>query len=336
MISIIDICRISSDLLTYSDSSVVEYKIRTQFLHETLNMSHIMNLRRSLNNSKWVLDVIADQRENGGFGRFHSENTKIKQKYKTTQLAVTYLYYLGLARGDLPIDKACDYMESLLSHNQPWPDSWEHNPWFSSGVNLFITSRLSLFSCHTDPYNQVVDQWTRILCEAFSEEVYDPHKTDKIAEDIIGVDIHDSYIGLNAIHNIILFSQNTTKIPKEVQKHYLTWLHTYNKNVFYLTANLTKPPMSITKDAELTDWLILMGHLSRFDGFYDEFENELHWLMSLCNKDYLWDMHKALSKFKLSDHWRKPINRKVDQTLYVLDILKKPLLSINKGLFLLS
>lgn len=318
----ININEIANRVLSTSNSCVVKYKILTEILNYDENSEEVRTLREQLNESKWVKDIVNEQKENGSWGRFHSQDSREKQKYKTTESAVKHLSYLGMKRGDEPIDKVCDYMESLLSNKIPWPDAWEGNRWFQAGVDLFITSKLSIFGCDENLYNSIAEKWITILSEAFSNGVYDSHKADEKAKEIIGVDIHDSYIGLNSINSIILFSNNRHKIPEDLQRKYLYWLHTYPKNVFYLVTLPAKHPMYITNSNEISDWIILMNYLSKFDGFYEEFSDEINWLISVCCHDGFWDFGKALTKLKLSDDWRRNINRKVDQTVYTLGIFK--------------
>lgn len=318
----IDIKMLSEEILNVSQSSVVKYKILTELLDYNENSKEVINLRKQLNESKWVKGIVSEQRYNGSWGRFHSQDSKEKQKYKTTESAVKYLSHLGLKRGDEPIDRACDYMEALLNNAEAWPDAWEGNRWFATGVDLFITSKLALFGCDDQRYNSISEKWIAILSRAFSDGVYNPSKADDIAKEVVGVDIHDSYIGLSSVNSIIFFANSKHKMSEELQRQYLHWLHTYPKNIFYLVTHLTKHPMYINKPCELSDWIVLMNYLSKFDGFYEEFDDELNWLVSVCDSDGLWDLGKALAKEKLSDNWRLSTNRKIDQTIYVLSIFK--------------
>ncbi|NLY48123.1 MAG: hypothetical protein GX059_03780, partial [Clostridiales bacterium] len=65
-------------------------------------------------NSKWVEILKANQNSDGGFGRFHSRDSKIKQVFPTTELAVDSIKMLDIPRGNELVDKLCDYMEKLL------------------------------------------------------------------------------------------------------------------------------------------------------------------------------------------------------------------------------
>lgn len=51
-------------------------------------------------NSKWVELLKANQLDDGGYGRFHSRNSKIKQKFPTTELAIDSMKMLDIQRGN--------------------------------------------------------------------------------------------------------------------------------------------------------------------------------------------------------------------------------------------
>ncbi|AZO95454.1 hypothetical protein [Halocella sp. SP3-1] len=318
----IDINNIVEKVLSNTNSAVVKYKIMIEIFDTDKNDTEIKKLRKELDESKRVQDIISEQREDGSWGRFHSQNTKIKQKYKTTESAIIYLSNLGLKRGDRPVDKACNYMEELLNKRLHWPDAWEKNKWFLAGVDLFITSKLSMFGCEDEKYNDIVEKWSTILFETLSGGEYKSEVVNEIAKEIIGVDIHNSYIGLNSINCVILLTNNRHRLSDDLQKKYLNWLHTYEKNVFYTTAYLKKHPKDIVNVGELSDWIVVMTYLSKLDGFYEEFKDEINWLLRLNEDNDFWDLGKALTKQRLSDNWRKQINRKIDQTVYILGILK--------------
>ncbi|MGF7059511.1 hypothetical protein [Brassicibacter mesophilus] len=309
-------------ILTYSPSSVCKYKILTEILNMDTNSKEIKKLRQQVNESKWVKDIVNEQRSDGSWGRFHSQNSKIKQKYSTTEKSVNYLNYLGLKRGDNSVDRVCNYMESLLNDLSLWPDSWEDNKWYKPGAPLFASSKLSVFGSSDKRYKEICEKWIHILSESFSDGKYSESKANSIGEKLLGVDIHDRYIGLNSTYNLTLYSNNTHKIPKEIQRYYLHWLHTNPKNICYKISTPSKKPNQIDNVGELSDWIIVMKLLSNFDGFYDEFRDELQWLINSSDDKGLWDLDKALSKYKLSDNWRSSINRKIDQTIYVLSIFR--------------
>lgn len=312
---------ISEILLSYNPADVVKYKILTNCSNYDLNSEEIIYLRRKVNDSKWVQDIKSDQHCDGSWGRFHSQDSKVKQKYKTTESALLYLYAIGLKRGDEIVDKACNYMENLLNDLSLWPDAWERNKWFKTAVPLFITSRLALFNSESPYYLENCLKWMYILQNTFQKGLYNSSQVDNISKKVFDVNIHDKYIGLNSINNIILFAYIKDKIPSDIQRQYLHWLHFYPETIFYTNTRLYEKPELIKNTKDLSSWIHTMRVLSLFDGFYDEFNSEIEWLISIRGEDGFWDFGVALSSYKLSDNWRSNMSRKTDHTTYVLEIL---------------
>ncbi|WP_440897009.1 hypothetical protein ACS127_03130 [Amphibacillus sp. Q70] len=316
-----DLKEASEILLSQNPSDVVKYKIVTNFRSNDSNPEIMMDLRRKVNCSKWVQDIKNEQHCDGGWGRFHSQDSKVKQKYKTTESAVLYLYALGLKRGDEIIDKACIHMENMISDLSLWPDAWEKNKWFKPAVPLFIISRLALFNSENPHYTENCLKWIYILQNSFQNGLYDGSQVDRISKRVLGVNIHGKYIGLNSINNIILFAHIKDKIPVDIQRRYLQWLHCYPETIFYTNTRLYEKPERIKNTKELSSWIHTMRIVSLFDGFYEEFNDEIEWLINRQGEDDLWDFGTALSSYKLSDNWRSNLNKKIDHTTYVLEIL---------------
>lgn len=321
MIHIFYLKEISEILLSHNPSDVVKYKILTNFSSYDSNSEVMIDLRRKLNCSKWVQSIKNEQHCDGSWGRFHSQDFRVKQKYKTTESVLLYLYALGLKRGDEIINKACIHMENMLSDLSLWPDAWEGNKWFKPAVPLFITSRLALFNSENPHYIENCLKWIYILQNSFQNGLYDSSQIDNISKKVLGVNIHGKYIGLNSINNIILFAHIKDKIPVDIQRQYLHWLHSYPETIFYTNTRLYEKPELIRNTKELSSWIHTMSVLSLFDGFYDEFNDEIEWLINRRGEDRLWDFGAALSSYKLSDNWRTNLNRKIDHTTYVLEIL---------------
>ena len=57
------------------------------------------------------------------------------------------------------------------------------------------------------------------------------------------------------------------KIPVDIQRQYLHWLHSYPETIFYTNTRLYEKPELIRNTKELSSWIHTMSVLSLFDGF---------------------------------------------------------------------
>ena len=211
-----------------------------------------------------IKKLVDEQRPDGSFGRFHTMNSKLKQKIPTTQAAAWIMYENLLTRNNEICNKTCLYMERLLNDLTQWPDAWEGNKYFKPAVPLFITSSLSLFGSGDEQYKAVCNIWVNILISAFETGEYSKEKMNVTSKESLGVEIDGSYIGLHGLNNLALYAFNTKFIPFEIQKAYLKWLHDYDGVITYTNTRLDN--LSINSGADK-----IISLLSKFHGYTNEF-----------------------------------------------------------------
>ena len=205
-----------------------------------------------------------EQLPDGSFGRFHTMNSKLKQKIPTTQAAAWLMYENSFTRDDEMCDKTCRYMERLLNDLSLWPDNWERNKLFKAAVPLFIASSLAFFGSEDAKYREVCDIWINLLITAFETGIYSSDKLNEKSSEFLGVPIDGSYIGLHSINNIALYAFNIKQIPFDIQKSYLKWLHNYDGEIGYTVTRLDSPSQS-------AGYTRIISLLRKFECYEDEF-----------------------------------------------------------------
>jgi len=83
-----------------SPCAAVRYRIK-----RILNQEIDSKLFDEFYSSKWVRLLKENQLNDGGYGRFHSRDSKIKQKFPTTERAIDSMKMLDIMRGNLLVDK---------------------------------------------------------------------------------------------------------------------------------------------------------------------------------------------------------------------------------------
>jgi len=291
-----------------SPCAVVRYRIK-RILRQEIDSE----LFEEFYNSKWVELLKVNQLDDGGYGRFHSRNSKIKQKFPTTEIAVDSIKMLDIQRGNLLVDKLCDYMEKILKREIEWPDGFEKNRWYRSAQPLFVASKLSIFGSKCKEYTEIFDCWHTILKEAFADGEYNKDRTNKISKELLGCDIDGSYIGLNSIYLIELFGNMQAEISDELKQNYLKWLHHSGKVIGYTSVVLNQGFNNNFSELYKVYFL-----LSKFSCFKTEFEEELSCLLNKRNGDGFWNFGKGFSCQKLSDDWRSQERMNIDHTILAL------------------
>lgn len=268
-------------------------------------------------NSKWVKLLKSNQLSVGGFGRFHTRDSKIKQKFLTTEIAIDSIKLLGLERGISLIDRLCDYMERILRRDIDWPDGYDKNQWYRPAQPLFVASKLSIFGSRCEEFLEVFNCWLAILQEAFRDGEYSKDRTDKISKKLLGCEIDGSYIGLNSIYVIELLANMQAHIGEELKQNYLKWLHNNGKSIGYTSVFLNR---GLNND--FTELYKVYFILSKYSCFKYEFEKELNSLKEKRDRGGFWNFGKNFSCQKLLDDWRSLDRMKTDQTVMCLCLYK--------------
>jgi len=263
--------------------------------------------------SKWVELLKANQHDDGGYGRFHSQNSKIKQKFPTTERAIDSIKMLDIPRGNPLVDKLCDYMEKILGGEIEWPDGFERNKWYRPAQPLFVASKLSNFASTSKEFIDIFNCWHTILKEAFADGEYNGERTNKVSRELLGCHIDGSYIGLDSIYLIELFGNMQAEIDDELKRNYLKWLHHNGKSICYTSVVLNQGLNN--RFSELYKVYFL---LSKFSCFKSEFEEELSLLKDRRKPDGFWNFGREFLCQKLSDDWRSQDRMNIDHTMMAL------------------
>lgn len=295
-----------------SPSAAVSYRIR-----RLLGLPIDSELFDNFYNSKWVEVLRKNQLDDGGYGRFHSQDSKIKRRFTTTEKAVDSIKMLDIQRGNSLVDKLCDYMERILTHKNNWPDGFENNKWYRPAQPLFVSTKLSIFGSDCKAYHEIFDCWHAILKEAFCDGNYNVYRTNKISKDLLGCQIDGSYIGLNSIYLIEFFGNMQDKIDNDLKLNYLRWLHQSGKNIYY-----TKLALNQKFNSNYSEMFKVYYLLSKFTGYKSEFEEELSWLKSQRSPEGFWNFGKNFSCQRFSDDWRSLEKMNIDHTIMALLLLK--------------
>ena len=264
-------------------------------------------------NSKWVELLKTNQLNDGGYGRFHTQNSKLKQNFPTTEHAVNAIKVLGIGRGNQLIDSLCNYMEKILKFEIDWPDGFEKNKWFRPAQPVFVSAKLSVFGSVCNDYLKIFNCWHAILDEAFADGNYSAARTNKISNELLGCDIDGSYIGLNSIYLIEFFGNMQYYLSEDLKRNYLKWLHQSNEKIRY--TNFIPSQKNNNSISELYKVYFL---LAKYSCFKTEYEEELCWLKEQRTSEGFWNFGNSFSCQKLSDDWRNQDKMKIDHTIMAL------------------
>jgi len=270
--------------------------------------------RADLRSSPAVQQIAADQREDGGWGRFHSAKSTARRAIPTTEFAVRRAFALGLSPRSPMLSRAADYTEALLAGAIPFPDPPEKNDRWRAGCRLFVTSSLSLIRPRSTALRATSRTWASILEAAFHEGRYDPKAEASAHRRLTGATVQGTYLELNNRYAVELLAADANHLPMAQCRGYMEWLATSRTGIGYLGVPLVRPE-TLRTPSEFDRWLVSWELLSRFPGWQECATSAMDWLWSYRMRDGLWDFgpRPGLSEaLPLSSDWRTSHKRQAD------------------------
>ncbi len=317
---------LANEILELNPDPIPKYLILRDILEK--NPNKLTELKKQVLQTKWVGDILVEQRNNGTWGRFHSQNTKIKQKYPTTESALHRCAVIGLTKEDQPIKTAIDYMERVLMGDFVWEDWREKSEAWDAGVAVITASTLAEWCPNHPLVLPIRTLWQKIVAESFESSQYQPslevaahRKYHQISSDFY-------YIGSKYAVRLLSSGKNERdpKDTPDIENDYVKWLWTRESGMGYISNNrLADLPVGVTYKA-ISAKIKALDLLAGFHSTPSVCQDFIQWLWKNREEDGLWDFGpKGAEKIELplSENTRKKINRKIDYSVKILSILHK-------------
>ena len=122
-----EIRALAENLLAATDSPVIHCRLMRDVLRLPEHNPRLQSARRCLESSQQVQTLLQEQHTDGSWGRFHSQDTHLKQVIHTTEIGVERAVALGLGLWHTRIERTRDYLAALLSGKVEFPDPLEKN-----------------------------------------------------------------------------------------------------------------------------------------------------------------------------------------------------------------
>lgn len=311
-------------ILQDAPDPIVSYRLLRDVI-KAVPDSNILNIaRQEMLSSHWVAELKNEQKEDGGWGRFHSA-MKTKGKVATTEAAVERGLALGLEASDPTFQSAIEYLSRLLEGRIDFPDPPERNNRWETGKKLFAAATLARICPTLRILDKTWDLWATIAEHTFTSGGYDGEAEMRAHEMLTGADVKDSYLVLNNRYSLALLGSRAARLPKTVENALVDWVWHRSDGVGYLEIQLTNPPSRYT--AGMLDRLFTsLELLSQFPSTLRSADSMIGWLWAQRSSEGLWDFGPRASfsvYFPLSQNWRNVKQRQHDWSTRVLALLKR-------------
>jgi hypothetical protein len=267
-----------------------------------------------------VQELLAQQLDNGSWGRFYSRNKVMKNAGRTTETAIIRALALGLDLEHPALRQVVSYLESILRQEADWPDYTHEFQTMPLARQLVTAARLRSL----DPLNPlalaVADQWARIIQAAFVDGDFDAAQIDEASEAVFGESLPANCPLCFSSYQLLLLRE---RLPYAVEKSWINYVVQRSRGVAYLTNRSLNYMPLLFPSQEAMRYIAVMDHLAWYPSAADVLQQSINWLWDQ-QRDCIWDFGQVGRdglELPLSSSWRILHNRAVDSSTRAMAIL---------------
>jgi hypothetical protein len=281
--------------------------------------------QRAAAKSPWVVELEDTQQENGTWGRFHSQDTTVRQRFVTTECAVQRALLLGLDKNSDLLKRAAAYMVRHLCGEEEWSDPPEKHDGWPVNIRFVTAATLSRIDPDHPELEPIWKVWAEITSRTFHGGEYDAGAEAQAHRDLLGIRSKHKYLKLWMMYPFLILSSTRHRLPDDLEAALLNWSWTHEQGMYYAYSQRLDQFPAIGSHHFLS-WLVAIELLARFKTWRETMGRDaLAWLWEQRNRGGLWDLGPKVSRlphFPLSDGWRKPLNRQIDSSTRILTLLR--------------
>lgn len=273
----------------------------------------------------WVDALLSEQRDDGSWGRFHSQDSRCPLLVPTTEFAIERATALGLEPGHPALRRAAQYARDLLRGTATFPDPPEKNDRWLTGTQLFAAATLSLLRPGARVLHRPRRLWREILERSFSSGSYDAEGEARAHRELTGATVRGTYLTLDGRYQLLLLGTRPAEIPRALQRVWVRWLLDQPEGIRYLSVPLAHEARP-SSPGQWDRWLTSMDLLLRLSGARILLRPRLAWLWRFRNQEGIFDFGRCPARspnLPLSASWRRSRARSHDWTTRVLTLLAR-------------
>lgn len=322
-----DLTALAEKILTLDPDPAPRFLVLRDLLRCAPDTALFREAEQAANRSRWVRELESAQQPDGSWGRFHSQDTRVKTPIPTTEFAVRRALALGLDRRSPMLLKTVNYIQAHLQGQLTWsdpPEKHDHPGLWSVNILSVSAAMLALI----DPDHPLLDpfwkRWAEIVSAAFESGRYDPQAELSRHQSLVGVPSRRLY-PFHVFYPLVILSCTHHSLPEALERQMLEFLFHKPGGIYYIHDQpLDRYPSIDEKGFET--WLHALEVLSCFPQWPEFAAPALNWIWAQRGKNGLWEIdHSAYRSyaFPLSESWRRAGNKRVDCSVWILRLIQQ-------------
>jgi len=342
MYTLKEISELGYKLLEMEPSVVQKYKVLKDFVGVDRNSSEFIEAKNEFYNSEQYIELEAAREEHGMWGQYHTEKTKIRRIFKTTEVAMRRCQSLGLDLEDQIIRTLLESIIGMFTGKVPWPDSMEvTNAWMNMGFRWPLFGGIATL----DKNNPILDKpWSTVaelVTGSFKSGEFRQQDHDETFMKLAVNELTNAQKKrLSAIQFIgtggwpLMVGATKNDLHYKIEKLYIDWLINKPEGIYGRSPYPYKNMPDIF-ESDFMGYMRVQTLLAPFKAWKDGYGEEvLDSLRNAADENGLWYpgrgtkslyVLKSYNMHQLADNWRRPEAAKIDFSIFILNFIKKTL-----------
>jgi hypothetical protein len=285
--------------------------------------------KKALQESKWTALLEGSQWADGTWGRFHTQNSRVKQPFPTTETAIAIALNLGLDGQSPLLSRVLPVLLGYMDGTLVWPDPPEKhdNPqaWYL-WVRHFSAAILALIEPRHPRLESYWALWAEAVRETFQSGVYDRQREIAALNALMDCRMKNP-VPFHYRYPLLILSATDRRLPDDLERRMLDYVMHAPSGIYYVYEQeiSAHPPID---SRGFWQWFCAHKLLSRFRGWKALSTEAVNWIWAQRTDEGFWDLGSKISRkpwtsFPLSESWRRPQNRIIDSTVEMLGLLSR-------------
>ena len=266
----------------------------------------------------------AQQRCDGGWGRFHSADSRVpRAPVATTESAVRRALALGFTDSDRLLKRTVGYLHNLLNKNV-FPDPAESNDRWPIGTRLFVGATLASITPVDPALDELRSRWRGVVTASFADGSLDRAAERVALQQVFGLLDAPRYLGIANRYLLQLLAEDR-ELQSDVAARLITHLCGPDATIGYLGCGLDPPDRDPGADV-VHRWLCAWELVARFRSPpHAPVRRTIAWLTDSCHASPAgWDFGRLSAKPEMPlTSWRRRDQRRLDWSGRVLVLLRR-------------
>jgi hypothetical protein len=330
MIDISTITLVGHNLIDQTTQPIPRWRILRDVLRLSMDDPLTMEAKEAALQSRWVTELRETQLPDGSWGRFHSRDSSLKQRFPTTELAIRRALALGMDANDPLLKRSLAYIRFIMDDQATWTDPPEKHEGWSVNTHFITAATLLLLNPNDVHALPVAQTWREIVSETFASGSYSPQAEREAHLRLNGINTRGKYLKLAGLYPLLLLSSDFVHLSLKAEEALLDWIWTKPDGIYYVYCGCLSDPPAL-KSPHFIGWLEAINLFSRFEYGRTLCRPLIDWLWNQRDSEGLWDFGPTSRDgfdLPLSENWQQPINRKIDCSVLALSSISK-LLAAN-------